>query len=283
MLVHNPTVGLESEADRRLVGETLMQLRPACEESLFEGVDGDSNLVFADLRNQIRVNLELVEGMAALLKQGLRHSWSALVLARSSFELSITMAWVLQPHLLPDVIKRFMSMLQDEINQQDRIGAIGINEETGPARDLVRYLEQYIYRESEPPPISPLPSMRDRLRALNAERSYVLYGLMSHVAHGSRAAFQPRYDWQEGQGQVRVNHVDEWQGALGITLQGLRYTLYEFAHSVSLERMMWQPPPATDDDAVAIYRGAFERRSTTGLSLLDRAASLIRTEDDPLW
>jgi hypothetical protein len=57
-------------------------------------------------------------------------------------------------------------------------------------------------------PAKPLPAMRDRLKALDAERLHLLYGLTSQVTQGSRAAYQPRYGWN--QDTVKADHADEW-------------------------------------------------------------------------
>ncbi len=247
-------------------------MRPTCEESLFAEVGSESNLILLDIKNQIRVNLELIEAMAALLSEGLRCSYAALVLARSSFEHSITTAWVLSPHDPQQWMARFASLLADELKQQARIGAIHIDESSGPAYSLLEYLKEVAGPDVLP--INPLPTMRERLRAINNENSYLLYGLTSQVIHGSRAAYQARYGWD--QDTVKVDCADEWQGALRIVLQGLQNAVQEFAFCASVDSLVRQQLlPDSDDDRVRIFDEAFERRSAPVLSLLDQAMSCL--------
>lgn len=271
-LVHNPSMGAESAADRNIIGAAISQLRPTCEQSLFAGLDrGDSNLILLDMKNQIRVNLELIEALAVLLSEGLHCSYAALVLARSSFEHSITTAWVLSSRNPQQRTSRFASLLADEIKQQTRNGAIHIDEESGPAYSLLEFL-----KEVSPDifPIKDLPTMRERLKAIDAEPSYLLYALTSQVIHGSRAAYQARYGWDKN--TVKIDRSDEWQGALGIALEALEQAVSQFAFSATVDSLVReQLLPDSDDECVKLFDEAFERRSAPVFSLLDEAMSCL--------
>lgn len=264
-------MGTESEADRNTIGAAISQLRPTCEKSLFVGVGGDSNLVLVDMKNQIRANLELIEALAALLSGGLRCSYAALVLARSSYEHSVTTAWVfssLDPH---QWTARFASLLADELKQQTRIGTIHIDENSGPAYSLLEFLKDVAGPDVLP--IKPLPNMRERSKVIDADDPYLLYGLTSQVVHGSRAAYQARYGWD--QDTVKVDRADEWRGALRIALRGLEQAVYQFAQCASLDSVVRQQLPDRDDACIKIFREAVERRSAPVLSLVDQAMSCV--------
>jgi hypothetical protein len=195
----------------------------------FCGLNEDASLILIDLKSRMRVNLELIEAIAALLSGGLTNSLAALVLARSSFEYSITTAWVLWSSKPDEWRERFASVLHDEVKQQARVGVIEVDESSGPGHDLLKFLEDFAGPDA--PPTKPLPSMRDRLKAIGAERSYLLYGLTSHVSHGSRAAYQARYGWKHD--KVKADQADEWRAAMGISLQSLHYTLLSLLDSVA--------------------------------------------------
>lgn len=258
-------MGVDRPVDRGAILGAISQLRPACEESLFAEIDGHSYIVFVDLRNWLRVNLELIESLGALLAQGIEHSYAAIVIARSSFEISVTTAWVLYPHSRSQWEARFASVLDDEIRQQTRTGFISIDEDNGPGYSLVEFLKEFV--EPDAPPVEPLPNMRERLKAIDAERSYTLYGLTSQFTHGSRAAHQARYGWYED--KVKVDQVDEWKGALGIALSGFRRAVEEFTFCSSLYSLASQSLPEDDDERVSSFRHTMEQRSALVLSLVD--------------
>ena len=148
-----------------------------------------------EARNLLNLTVRNLEAIVELARRDLVLVPAAAVLARSVFEISVRVIWLLYPSDPFERESRWLVHLRTEENAHIKWARL-VEQLGGDAESSIRLSDQFrSFREgvsAKLPPGTPtldkVPDLRAMLRSLGEERKYLYYMRLSQFTHGSHLA-----------------------------------------------------------------------------------------------
>ena len=217
----------------RFVSVRSEHVRPA-----HEGLDfATKHITYLAIRN--------IEAIIALARADLVLYPAALALARSAFETSARVIWLVQPVLVKERLSRYLGLVAEQIDAQRRVLALSDN--TPEARpDLQQGLDSLLewqarlQGECSLPPAS-VPNFRALLGAINRPDLYGNYIVLSQFAHGGHEAAAV-FSRQRADGTFGdVVRLRDWYHALAFPSMAFRDAAFQTIRLLGLSRTRFLP------------------------------------------